>query len=145
MINAPHKPGAPPEQSAAIAPTPEQKKRALWMVVAFTLVAAAAQPLFKSGAARIDEHLTIGRLIGVLVTDYPLIIGLVMYGFGAALMILALRHGELSVLYPVISLSYVWVAILSVLIFHESMNAIKIAGIAIIILGVAILGRGGTR
>jgi drug/metabolite transporter (DMT)-like permease len=115
------------------------------MVVAFTLVAASAQPLFKSGAARLDESLSIGALLRVLVTDYPLIIGLVMYGFGSVLMILALRHGELSVLYPVISLTSVWVAILSVLIFHESMNAIKVAGIAIIILGVAILGRGGPK
>jgi drug/metabolite transporter (DMT)-like permease len=115
------------------------------MVVVFTLVAAAAQPLFKSGAARLDEHLPLGALIRVLVTDYPLIIGLVMYGFGSILMILALRHGELSVLYPVISLSYVWVAILSVLIFHESMNPIKVAGIATIILGVAILGRGASK
>jgi drug/metabolite transporter (DMT)-like permease len=60
-------------------------------------------------------------------------------------MILALRHGELSVLYPIISLSYVWVAIAAVLVFHESMNAIKVVGIATIIFGVAILGRAGSK
>jgi drug/metabolite transporter (DMT)-like permease len=146
LTNAPpHTPGAPPDKPAAIEPTPAQKKRAVWMVVAFTLVAAAAQPLFKQGAARIGDNLTLAGLIATLITDYPLIIGLVMYGFGASLMILALRHGELSVLFPIISLSYVWVAILSVLIFHESMNVIKVAGIATIILGVAILGRGGSK
>ena len=60
-------------------------------------------------------------------------------------MILALRHGELSVLYPLISLSYVWVAILSVLIFHETMTPIRIAGILTIIGGVATLGRSGSK
>jgi drug/metabolite transporter (DMT)-like permease len=57
-------------------------------------------------------------------------------------MIVALKHGELSLLYPIISLSYVWVAILSVLLFHEAMNGLKIAGICVIVTGVAILGRG---
>jgi drug/metabolite transporter (DMT)-like permease len=124
-----------------IPPTPAQKKRALWMVVLFTLVATPAQLLFKAGATRLKDHLSIGNLAA----DYPLILGLALYGIAASLMILALRHGELSVLYPIISLSYVWVAIAAVLIFHESMNAIKIAGIAIIIFGVAILGRAGSR
>ena len=61
----------------------------------------------------------------------------------AVLMVYALRHGELSILYPLIALGYVWVAILSVLVFHETMNAMKLAGIAIIVAGVAVLGWGG--
>ncbi len=109
------------------------------MIVVFTLVAAIAQPLFKAGANRLFANLTVAGLL----TDFPLIAGLALYGCGSVLMILALRHGELSVLYPVISLSYVWVAILSVVIFHEAMTPLKIAGIATIVCGVAILGRGG--
>ena len=111
------------------------------MIVVFTIVAAVAQPLFKTGA----NHLFANPTILGLVTDIPLIAGLALYGGGSVLMILALRHGELSVLYPVISLSYVWVAILSVVIFHETMSPVKIAGIATIIAGVAVLGRGGSR
>ena len=60
-------------------------------------------------------------------------------------LILALRRGELSVLYPVIALTFVWVTIASVIVFHEQMNAPKLAGIAIIIAGVAVLGRGGKQ
>ena len=111
------------------------------MIVAFTVLAAIAQPLFKTGANRLFANLTFAGLV----TDVPLIIGLALYGCGSVLMILALRHGELSILYPVISLSYVWVALLSVVIFHETMTPVKIAGIATIIAGVATLGRGGSR
>ena len=111
------------------------------MIVAFTVVAAIAQPLFKTGANRLLANLTVSGLV----TDAPLIVGLALYGCGSALMILALRHGELSVLYPLISLSYVWVAILSVVIFHETMQPVKVAGIATVIAGVAILGRGGRK
>jgi len=57
---------------------------------------------------------------------------------------MALRHGELSLLYPVFALTYVWVAILSVLILHESMNPFKLAGIAIIVGGIAVLGKGSS-
>lgn len=109
------------------------------MIVVFTIVAAAAQVLFKMGADRLKDHTTVMRAL----TDVPLIAGLATYGAGAALMILALRHGELSVLYPIISLTMVWVAILAMKFFDESMNVTKIAGMAFIIVGVAILGRGG--
>lgn len=109
------------------------------MIVAFTFFAAVAQPLFKIGANRLLHNFS----LIALVTDVPLIAGLAMYGLGASLMILALRHGELSVLYPIISLSYVWVAILSVVIFGEHMDVLKIGGMFSIIAGVALLGRAG--
>jgi len=63
----------------------------------------------------------------------------------AVLMILALRHGELSVLYPLISLSYVWVAVLSVLIFGEVMNIYKVGGVCLIMIGVGVLGMAGRK
>jgi drug/metabolite transporter (DMT)-like permease len=121
--------------------TPEQKRRSVYLILLFTFLAATAQVLWKYGTGRIGDHPT----LLLLITDVPLIAGLAVYGFGAVLMIIALKHGELSVLYPLISLSYVWVAILSVMLFHESMHAAKIAGICIIMAGVATLGRGAHR
>lgn len=118
------------------ASTSEQKRRSLLMILAFTLLSAAAQVLLKFGTVQLKLHPT---LVGLL-TNFPLIGGMALYGVGAALMVLALRHGELSVLYPLISLSYVWVAILSVLIFGEVMNPYKIGGICAIMAGVGVLG-----
>jgi drug/metabolite transporter (DMT)-like permease len=121
--------------------TAAQKRRSLVLIVAFTLLAAAAQVLFKFGTNRLLGHTSLIAII----TDVPLIGGLVLYGLGAAMMILALRHGELSVLYPLISLSYVWVAILSVVIFGESMNPYKIGGICVIMAGVGVMGAGSQK
>jgi len=121
--------------------TPEQKRRSVFLILIFTFLAATAQVMWKYGTIRLGEHPTLLTLIN----DVPLIGGLAVYGLGAILMIVALKHGELSVLYPLISLSYVWVAILSVLLFHESMAAPKIAGICIIMAGVATLGKGAHR
>lgn len=110
----------------------------MWLVIAFTILSAAAQVLIKTGANRLGAGLTV---MGVL-ANFPLLAGLTLYGLGAVMMVLALRHGELSLLYPMISLSYVWVAILSVRVFHETMNPLKIAGVCVIMAGVAILGKG---
>ncbi len=121
--------------------TAEQKRRSLLMIVLFTVIAAAAQVLMKFGT----NHLKLHPSLGGLLTDYPLLAGLFLYGVGAALMVIALRHGELSVLYPLISLSYVWVAILSVLIFGEVMNPYKVAGICAIMAGVGVLGVGSHK
>jgi uncharacterized membrane protein len=121
--------------------TLEQRRRSLALVVIFTLISAIAQACLKTGATALGAGPTIR---GVLY-DFPLIAGLMLYGVGTVLMVLALRHGELSVLWPVISLSYVWVTIISMVWFHEPMNLPKALGVAVIIFGVAILGRGAHR
>ena len=58
---------------------------------------------------------------------------------------MALRHGELSVLFPVYALSYIWVDLLSLYFFHEHMNVWKTAGIIFVMGGVALLGRASTK
>ena len=118
--------------------TPAQKRRAVYLIVLFTFLAATAQILWKYATAAIPEHPTLMDLA----TNVRLILGLMVYGAGSILMIVALKYGELSILYPLISLNYVWVAIASVILFQESMNPLKIAGICVIMLGVAVLGRG---
>jgi len=108
----------------------------------FTFLGATAQMLMKTGMTRPDPSLW------NYITNVPLIIGYSLYGLGAVLFTIALRDGELSVLYPVISLTYVWVSILSVPILHENFNlhtwkgVSKIIGIVTIVSGVGVLGRG---
>jgi len=113
-------------------------------VVGCTLIGAAAQVLIKSGANHLAHPGFVGALLGML-TNPPLFAGYCLYGVFTVLLVYALRDGELSILYPVIALTYVWVSILSVIIFHESMSLLKASGIAVIVLGVAVLGRGGSK
>jgi multidrug transporter EmrE-like cation transporter len=80
-----------------------------------------------------------------MLTNPPLFFGYALYGFATVLLVLALRDGELSILYPVISLTFAWVAILSVLILGETLNPYKLVGVSIIILGVAVLGRNSRK
>jgi len=110
------------------------------MVFVCTLLGATAQILMKFGVQAKMPTGVVPILLAVA-TNIPIMLGLTCYGMSTAILVLALRNQELSILYPVISLTYVWVAILSLIVFHESMNAYKIAGLTIIILGVAMLGK----
>jgi len=110
-------------------------RQSVALVFLCTLFGVAAQYLIKSGASTLNSG-----SIAEMVTNPPLVIGYSLYGISFALLTLALRDGELSLLYPVISLTYVWVTLLSYFVFHESLNPFKVIGIAIICTGVGLLG-----
>jgi multidrug transporter EmrE-like cation transporter len=58
------------------------------------------------------------------------------------LLVMALRRGHLSVLYPIIALTYVWVTILSPMFFYDPVNAFKVIGVGLIVTGVSLIGVG---
>ena len=80
-----------------------------------------------------------------LVTNLPLIAGYTLYGINTLMMVLALRNGEMSLLYPIIALTYVWTTLLSYTLLGETPNVYKDVGIVTIVLGVAVMGRKGNR
>ena len=104
-----------------------------------TLLGAAAQILIKTGMGH-----SMHNLVDV-VTNLPLFCGYALYGVFTVMLVLALRKGELSMLYPIIALTYVWVTLLSYTLLHEPPSLYKNLGIGIIVIGVAVLGRGGKK
>ncbi len=124
--------------------TPRHQRRSLILVLCCTFIGAAAQLLIKFGAASLTDANPLQIAIHMITTP-ALFAGFSLYGVSTVLLVLALRHGELSLLYPVFAMTYVWVTILSVVVLHEAMNPYKLAGITTIVLGVAVLGRGGSR
>ena len=123
-------------------PDPAKRKLAIFIVLACTLLVAIGQYLIKLGANRLSHAGLMATMIGIF-TIPQLFAGYCLYGVFTVMFIFALRHGELSILYPLIALGYVWVTITAVLAFHESMNPFKIIGLLIIICGVGVLGFGG--
>lgn len=121
--------------------TAAARRRSVALVFCCTVLGAAAQILMKSG---MGPHHFVPTPIGLL-TNVPLVAGYVLYGINTLLLVLALREGELSMLYPIIALTYVWVTLLSYTLLAETQNVFKNVGIATIVLGVAILGRGGRK
>lgn len=121
------------------------------LVFLCTLIGAIAQILTKQGTAQLGAgHITLGEVardprlffsfaIGII-TNFRLFCGYCLYGVMTFLMALALKGRELSRLFPIIALTYVWVTILSLFLLGEHMNFFRSAGIAFIVCGVSILG-----
>ena len=124
---------------ASVSPNPAAQRRMALVIAGATVLSAAAQILMKIGM----NHFVFS--LAAIATNVPLIAGYALYGLFTLLMVLALREGELSLLYPIISLSYVWVTALSYFIFHDTLRPMKLVGIAGIMAGVALLGRGDRR
>lgn len=77
-----------------------------------------------------------------LIKNNLLILGLFLYGFSTIFSLIAFRGGELSVLYPFIALQYVWANILSRKYLDEHIGLMKWVGIALIFVGVSLIGMG---
>jgi drug/metabolite transporter (DMT)-like permease len=67
--------------------------------------------------------------------------GLALHVAALALWLVALRRAELSFAAPFIALSFVVVALLSWLFLHESFGPLRIAGTALVVLGVVLVSQ----
>tara|TARA_Y100000310_G_C20620166_1_gene782849 strand:- start:616 stop:990 length:375 start_codon:yes stop_codon:yes gene_type:complete len=110
--------------------------KSIVLVLICTLFTSVAQAFYKAGANKL-----VYTFQG-LITNYQIIIGLVLYAIGSIILIKALKGADLSVLYPIIATSYIWVTILSGIVFNEIITFLKIVGVFFIILGVAAMGYG---
>ena len=113
-------------------------KYAILGVIVCTILTALAQSLMKLASQELSfklEFLFNPFLISAVFT----------YLVAVVVLILSLKHGELSILYPIIALSFVWVTIISAVYLKESINIFKTTAIIAIIAGVSFLGVGSRR
>lgn len=73
------------------------------------------------------------------------IAGFAIFGVSGALMIISYRFGELSIIQPLLSIGFVFSLVLGKIFFNEEHSIFKYIGIAVILVGVFILARAGTK
>ena len=111
----------------------------LWAVIFVIIgsVISSVAPILLKRAPKINLlHLK------SLIKNYLLLGAIFSHASGIGLSIVALKGGELSVLYPLSSLGNVWAALLSMKFLGEKMNISKWSGIFLIKLGAALIGIG---
>ena len=107
---------------------------------------AAAQLLLKS-ATKPLAHFTafnaavLASSIVILLKSLTFWTGMACYAASLCVWLAALSKAPVSTAYPMLSLGYVVVAVVSVAWLGESMTPAKIAGIALICIGVVLLTR----
>jgi multidrug transporter EmrE-like cation transporter len=82
------------------------------------------------------------RLITLILTDPWIFSGLAAAFVASLFWMLAMTRFQISYAYPFMSSAFVLVLIISVPLFGETLNAAKLGGTALIILGIFVLSRG---
>jgi multidrug transporter EmrE-like cation transporter len=110
----------------------------LW-VISGSIVGSLGAVGLKAGAQHVEMNFR------SLATNWRLATGLGLYLLSTVFFIRGLKNGELSLLYPMVSVGYVWTLIWAKVFFGEQITRSKIIGLILILGGVAQLGLDATR
>ena len=105
-------------------------------VLAGSVIGSFGAVFLKSGALALRKHWS------SLVFNWRLAVGVGTYLLSSVFFVKGLSNGELSVLYPMVSLGYICTLLWSHLFFHERVTKAKLAGVGLILVGIVFLGFG---
>ena len=107
------------------------------------LLAVAGQLLMKRGMMAFGTFPVsqlLFKLIPMFMNPY-VFIGFVCFGLSSIFWLVVLSRLPLSLIYPMVSVAYVLVALVSFLWFKENVSAVRWIGIGVIIVGVFLISR----
>jgi multidrug transporter EmrE-like cation transporter len=106
---------------------------------------AAAQLLLKAGTNAVGQFaFTADNIVPVgtrLAFEPHILAGVTCYVVSLVVWIMGLSRVEVSIAYPMLSLGYLINALAAWYLFGESLSAMRLAGIAFIIVGVFVIAR----
>jgi multidrug transporter EmrE-like cation transporter len=105
-------------------------------VLGGSVIGSFGAVFLKSGA------LALSRNLSSLLLNWKLALGIATYLLSSVLFVRGVSNGELSVLYPMVSLGYICTLIWSRVFFHEPITKAKLAGVGLILLGIVFLSIG---
>ena len=109
--------------------------RSMLMVFGASVVGSFGMAFLKMGANRLTKSIW-------SVINPQLIFGVALFLGSSVLYVVAIKGGQLSVLYPMVSLGYVWGLVWAKIFFDEPLTKQKFAGLGLILLGVFFVGLG---
>ncbi len=77
-----------------------------------------------------------------LIRNWRLAMGVIVFVLSSLLYLKGIKHGELTILYPMVSLGYVWTLFWSRLFFGEPFTKNKFVGLGMILSGIVVLFAG---
>jgi multidrug transporter EmrE-like cation transporter len=109
---------------------------AILLVLFASFLGSFGAVFLKWGAGRVSMN------VKSLLLNWRLAVGVALYLISTVFYLMALKMGELSILFPMVSLGYVWTLLWSRLFFGEPLNGRKFAGLALILGGLVVLNLG---
>ena len=115
------------------------------LILTGVLLNAAAQLLLKAGTNAIGHFEFQWRNVGPVgwqvATEPHILGGLACYAVSVVVWIMALSRVPVSMAYPMLSIGYVVNAVAAYWLLGESLPAVRVAGIFVVILGVFLIAR----
>ncbi len=80
---------------------------------------------------------------GILhIVNWNSALGVGLFLLSSVFYLKGISHGQLSVLYPMVAVGYIWAIVWGKLFFHESFSKQKFLGLALVLAGVVFVGLG---
>jgi multidrug transporter EmrE-like cation transporter len=109
----------------------------LWIILLISIsLTIIGQLILKKGLLVIGPIERIGLKFFQMIINPVVVLGVIFTILGWAVYVLALSKSDLSYAYPIWSLTFVIVPLLSLYIFKESISPLKINGLAFIARGI---------
>ena len=115
----------------------------LALIFTSIFLGAMGQILLKKGMlvyGAVDASRIWSQIFRVLMVPH-ILIGLVCFSGSFVLWLSVISRNEISYAYPMVSVSYVVILLVSALWFHEAVSLMRIAGVLLICLGVVAITR----
>lgn len=111
-------------------------------ILTAVILGAVGQILLKMGVKEVfgAEGIGVSARVFSAFLSIRVLIGFCLYGVSSLLWLMVLSKRDLSYAYPMIASGYVVVVFLSWLVFKENIPLLRIAGLVLICLGVAVVG-----
>ncbi len=118
--------------------------KTLLLVIFATIIGSFGPILLKHATLRLDRNAlsSIKQFLRATIGNWYLVLGLGFYGVSFIIYLFALKGADLSVVYPLVALAYVWVSFLSVWFLGERMTLMKWLGIGLLLVGATLVGLG---
>lgn len=118
----------------------------LGLILLSITLSAVAQVLFKFGMSSdgVKQALASGSPLQAALAVFlsaGVLGGLSLYGIGTVLWLGVLSRTEVSLAYPFVGLGFVFTALIGWLLFGDAVGPMRIAGIALIVLGIVVISR----
>ncbi|HUP03113.1 MAG TPA: EamA family transporter [Bryobacteraceae bacterium] len=114
-----------------------QLLHSMLLVLAASVIGSFGAVFLKFGSARITRN-------PLSFLNPQLAFGVALYLGSSVFYFLGIKGGQLSILYPLVSLGYIWTLLWARLFFQESFTKQKCAGLALILAGVVLVGMGAS-
>ena len=104
----------------------------IFLMIISTFFGAIGSIFLKSGIKK-------SKKVTHMLFTHNLYIGVLLFGLGFIIYFMLLSNNEVSSLFPITSLTYIWTSILASKFLKENVNKIRWTGVLFIVLGVSLL------